>query len=396
MSKTIAINAGSSSLKWQLYLMPEEKVLAKGLIERIGLKDSISTVKFDGRTEKQVLDITDHTQAVRILLDDLMRFNIIASFDEITGVGHRVVAGGEYFKDSALVDEEVIQKVEELSLLAPLHNPANAAGIRAFKELLPDITSVVVFDTSFHTTMPEKAYRYPLPTKYYTENKVRKYGAHGTSHEYVAHEAAKLLGKPLEELKLITCHIGNGASITAVDKGLSVDTSMGFTPLGGVMMGTRTGDIDPAIIPYLMKHTDDFKTPEDISRILNRESGLLGVSEKSSDMRDIHEAMRAGDAKAQLANDIFVDRIQKYIGQYLAVLNGADAIIFTAGIGENSVTIRRLVIEGISWFGCDIDPEKNVFGQYGDISTPEAKVRVLVIPTDEELVIARDVERFKK
>ena len=396
MSKTIAINAGSSSLKWQLYLMPEEKVLAKGLIERIGLKDSISTVKFDGRTEKQVLDITDHTQAVKILLDDLMHFNIIASFDEITGVGHRVVAGGEYFKDSALVDEEVIQKVEELSLLAPLHNPANAAGIRAFKELLPDITSVVVFDTSFHTTMPEKAYRYPLPTKYYTENKVRKYGAHGTSHEYVAHEAAKLLGKPIEELKLITCHIGNGASITAVDKGLSVDTSMGFTPLGGVMMGTRTGDIDPAIIPYLMKHTDDFKTPEDISRILNRESGLLGVSEKSSDMRDIHEAMRAGDAKAQLANDIFVDRIQKYIGQYLAVLNGADAIIFTAGIGENSVTIRRLVIEGISWFGCDIDPEKNVFGQYGDISTPEAKVRVLVIPTDEELVIARDVERFKK
>ena len=396
MSKTIAINAGSSSLKWQLYLMPEEKVLAKGLIERIGLKDSISTVKFDGRTEKQVLDITDHTQAVKILLDDLMRFNIIASFDEITGVGHRVVAGGEYFKDSALVDEEVIQKVEELSLLAPLHNPANAAGIRAFKELLPDITSVVVFDTSFHTTMPEKAYRYPLPTKYYKENKVRKYGAHGTSHEYVAHEAAKLLGKPLEELKLITCHIGNGASITAVDKGLSVDTSMGFTPLGGVMMGTRTGDIDPAIIPYLMQHTDDFKTPEDISRILNRESGLLGVSEKSSDMRDIHEAMRAGDAKAQLANDIFVDRIQKYIGQYLAVLNGADAIIFTAGIGENSVTIRKLVIEGISWFGCDIDPEKNVYGQYGNISTPEAKVRVLVIPTDEELVIARDVERFKK
>ncbi len=395
MSKTIAINAGSSSLKWQLYLMPEEKVLAKGLIERIGLKDSISTVKFDGRTEKQVLDITDHTQAVKILLDDLMRFNIIASFDEITGVGHRVVAGGEYFKDSALVDEEVIQKVEELSLLAPLHNPANAAGIRAFKELLPDITSVVVFDTSFHTTMPEKAYRYPLPTKYYTENKVRKYGAHGTSHEYVAHEAAKLLGKPIEELKLITCHIGNGASITAVDKGLSVDTSMGFTPLGGVMMGTRTGDIDPAIIPYLMQHTDDFKTPEDISRILNRESGLLGVSEKSSDMRDIHEAMRAGDAKAQLANDIFVDRIQKYIGQYLAVLNGADAIIFTAGIGENSVTIRELVINGISWFGCNVDPEKNVRGAEGVISSPDAKVKVLVIPTDEELVIARDVERFK-
>ena len=395
MSKTISINEGSSSLKWQLYLMPEEKVLAKGLLERIGLKDSISTVKFDGRSEKQVLDIADHTQAVKILLDDLKRFNIIESYDEITGVGHRVVAGGEYFKDSALVDEEVIQKVEELSLLAPLHNPANAAGIRAFREILPDITSVVVFDTSFHTTMPEKAYRYPIPTKYYTENKVRKYGAHGTSHEYVAKEAAKILGRPIEELKLITCHIGNGASITAVNKGVSVDTSMGFTPLGGVMMGTRTGDIDPAIIPYLMQYTDDFNTPEDISRVLNRESGLLGVSEKSSDMRDIHEAMRSGDAKAQLANDIFVDRIQKYIGQYLAVLNGADAIIFTAGIGENSVTIRELVINGISWFGCNVDPEKNVRGAEGVISNPDAKVKVLVIPTDEELVIARDVERFK-
>lgn len=395
MSKTISINAGSSSVKWQLYSMPEEKVLAKGLIERIGLKDSISTVKFNDRSERQTLDIADHTQAVKILLDDLKRFEIIQSFDEITGVGHRVVAGGEYFKESALVTDDVLEKIEELSLLAPLHNPANADGIRAFKEILPDITSVAVFDTSFHTTMPEKAYRYPLPTKYYTENKVRKYGAHGTSHEYVAHEAAKLLGKPIEELKLITCHIGNGASITAVDKGRSVDTSMGFTPLGGVMMGTRTGDIDPAIIPYLMQHTDDFNTPEDISRILNRESGLLGVSERSSDMRDIHEAMRAGDEKALLANEIFVDRIQKYIGQYLAVLNGADAIIFTAGIGENSVTIRRMVIEGISWFGCDVDPEKNFFGATGDISTEAAKVRVLVIPTDEELVIARDVERFK-
>ena len=396
MTKTIAINAGSSSLKWQLYQMPEETVLAKGLIERIGLKDSISTVKFDGRAEKQVLDIENHTQAVKILLDDLIRFNIIASYDEITGVGHRVVAGGEYFKESALVDEEVIQKVEELSLLAPLHNPANAAGIRAFKELLPDITSVVVFDTSFHTTMPEKAYRYPLPTKYYTENKVRKYGAHGTSHEYVAHEAAKLLGKPIEELKLITCHIGNGASITAVDKGISVDTSMGFTPLGGIMMGTRTGDIDPAIIPYLMQYTEDFNTPEDISRILNRESGLLGVSEKSSDMRDVMAAVKAGDHNATLAYEMYIDRIQKHIGQYLAVLNGADAIIFTAGVGENASDVRGDVISGISWFGCDVNPEKNVFGVTGDISTDAAKIRVLVIPTDEELVIARDVERFKK
>jgi len=396
MTKTIAINAGSSSLKWQLYQMPEEKVLAKGLIERIGLKDSVSTVKFDGRSEEQVLDIENHTLAVKILLDDLIRFNIIKTYDEITGVGHRVVAGGEYFKESTVVEGDVLEKIEELGLLAPLHNPANAAGIRAFKELLPDITSVAVFDTSFHTTMPEKAYRYPLPTKYYTENKVRKYGAHGTSHQYVAQEAAKLLGRPLEELKLITCHIGNGASITAVKGGQSIDTSMGFTPLAGVMMGTRTGDIDPAIIPYLMEHTDDFKTPDDISRILNRESGLQAVSGLSSDMRDVQNGVNEGNHDAILAFEMYVDRIQKYIGQYLAVLNGADAIIFTAGVGENSTLVREKVISGISWFGCDLDPEKNVFGVTGDISTDAAKIRVLVIPTDEELVIARDVERLKK
>ncbi|KXT74453.1 Acetate kinase [Streptococcus sp. DD10] len=396
MSKTIAINAGSSSLKWQLYQMPEEKVLAKGLIERIGLPDSISTVKFDGRSEKQVLDIPDHTLAVKILLDDLIRFDIIQSYDEITGVGHRVVAGGEYFKESAIIDEEALEQIQELSLLAPLHNPANADGIRAFKEILPEITSVAVFDTSFHTTMPEKAYRYPLPTKYYTENKVRKYGAHGTSHKYVAEEAAKVLGRPLEELNIITCHIGNGVSITAVKHGQSVDTSMGFTPLGGVMMGTRTGDVDPAIIPYLMEHTDDFKHAEDISRIFNRESGILAVSGRSSDMRDIEAGIDENDHSSILAHQMFVDRIQKYIGQYLAVLNGADAIVFTAGIGENSVLVREDVISGISWFGCELDPEKNVRGAEGDISTPDAKVRVLVIPTDEELVIARDVERLKK
>ena len=396
MTKTIAINAGSSSLKWQLYQMPEEKVLAKGLIERIGLKDSVSTVKFDGRSEEQVLDIENHTLAVKILLDDLIRFNIIKSYDEITGVGHRVVAGGEYFKESTVVEGDVLEKIEELGLLAPLHNPANAAGIRAFKELLPDITSVAVFDTSFHTTMPEKAYRYPLPTKYYTENKVRKYGAHGTSHQYVAQEAAKLLGRPLEELKLITCHIGNGASITAVKGGQSIDTSMGFTPLAGVMMGTRTGDIDPAIIPYLMEHTDDFKTPDDISRVLNRESGLQAVSGLSSDMRDVQNGVNEGNHDAILAFEMYVDRIQKYIGQYLAVLNGADAIIFTAGVGENATLVREKVISGISWFGCDLDPEKNVFGVTGDISTDAAILRVLVIPTDEELVIARDVERLKK
>ena len=396
MTKTLAVNAGSSSMKWQMYEMPEEKVLAKGLIERIGLKDSIVTVKFGEQKEERVFDIPNHTEAVEVLLEDLKRLKIVEEFTEITGVGHRVVAGGEIFQKSTVVTPEVLQQVKDLSALAPLHNPANAAGIEAFLNLLPDATSVVVFDTAFHTTMPEKAFRYPLPKKYYTDYAVRKYGAHGTSHMYVSQEAAKLLGKPIEETKIITAHIGNGASLTAVKGGKSIDTSMGFTPLAGVMMGTRTGDIDPAIIPYLMQYTEDFNTPEDISRVLNRESGLMGVSSQSSDMRDVIAAMEAGDHDATLAYEMYVDRIQKHIGQYLAVLNGADAIIFTAGIGENAADFREDVISGISWFGCDVDPEKNVFGVTGDISTDAAKIRVLVIPTDEELVIARDVERLKK
>ncbi|MBF7094949.1 acetate kinase [Streptococcus sp. HF-1907] len=395
MSKTISINAGSSSLKWQLYQMPEEKVIAKGLIERIGLENGISTVKFNGESEQITTDIPDHTIAVKMLLDDLIHLNIIASYDEITGVGHRVVAGGEYFKESALVDEKVIEQVEELSLLAPLHNPGAALGIRAFKELLPEITSVVVFDTAFHTSMPEVAYRYPIANRYYEDYKVRKYGAHGTSHQYVAQEAAKVLGRPIEELKLITCHIGNGASITAVKGGKSVDTSMGLTPLGGVMMGTRSGDLDPAIIPFLIDREPELADAEKIRNVFNRESGLLGISEKSSDMRDIIEGKKAGEAKASLAYDMYIDRLKKYIGQYVAVLNGVDGIVFTAGIGENSDIVRRDVIEGLSWFGMDVDPEKNVFGANGIISTDGAKVKVMVIPTDEELVIARDVERFK-
>ena len=395
MSKTIAINAGSSSLKWQLYLMPEEKVLAKGLIERIGLKDSISTVKFDGRTEKQVLDITDHTQAVKILLDDLMRFNIIASFDEITGVGHRVVAGGEYFKDSALVDEEVIQKVEELSLLAPLHNPANAAGIRAFKELLPDITSVVVFDTSFHTTMPEKAYRYPLPTKYYTENKVRKYGAHGTSHEYVAHEAAKLLGKPIEELKLITCHIGNGASVAAVKNGKVIDTSMGLTPLAGLMMGSRSGDIDPSAVTYLMEKLG--KQPQEMADFLNKESGVLGITGISSDMRDIENADNEGNKLAHLALQMYAYRIKKYIGAYAAAMNGVDIIVWTAGVGENQTGLRWDVCQDMEYLGIKLDKKRNeVRGEEQILSTDDSKVKVVLVPTDEEIVIARDTQELVK
>ncbi len=395
MSKTIAINAGSSSLKWQLYQMPEEKVLAKGLIERIGLNDSISTVKYDGQSDSQTLDIPDHTMAVRILLEDLLKHGLIEDYQEITGVGHRVVAGGEYFKESALVDEKVIEQVEELSLLAPLHNPGAAAGIRAFRDILPDITSVVVFDTSFHTTMPKYAYLYPIPQKYYRDYKVRKYGAHGTSHKYVAQEAAKILGRPLNELKLITAHIGNGVSITANYHGESVDTSMGLTPLAGPMMGTRSGDIDPAIIPFLIQQDPELETAADVVEMLNKKSGLMGVSEKSSDMRDIEAGIQAQDKNTVLAYNIFIDRLKKFIGQYFAVLNGADALVFTAGMGENAIGMRQDIIAGLSWFGMEIDPEKNVFGYVGDISTPASKVKVLVIPTDEELMIARDVEHFK-
>ena len=394
MTKTIAINAGSSSLKWQLYEMPDEVVLAKGLIERIGLKDSVSTVKFDDRSESQTLDIADHVQAVKILLDDLIRFDIIKSYDEITGVGHRVVAGGEYFKESSLVDEDALAKIEELSALAPLHNPGAASGIRAFKELLPDITSVAVFDTAFHATMPEVAYRYGIPKEYYEKHQARKYGAHGTSHDYVANEAAKLLGKSVTDLKLITAHIGNGASITAVCHGKSIDTSMSFTPLAGVMMGTRSGDLDPSLIPYLMEKTgiSDIK---EMTEILNKKSGLLGVSGISSDMREIIEARKSGNSDAKLAFDMFSDRIRKYIAQYFAVLNGADAVVFTAGIGEKSNWVRSEIINQMTWFGMAIDEVKNVARAKGIISTEDSKVKVLVIPTDEELMIPRDVEKLK-
>ena len=396
MSKTIAINAGSSSLKWQLYEMPEEKVVAKGLIERIGLKDSISTVKFDGQEDQKILDIDDHVQAVKILLDDLTRLHIIESFDEITGIGHRVVAGGTYFPESIVITDDVLEKIEELSLIAPLHNPANAQGIRAFREILPEVTAVAVFDTAFHTTMPAKAYRYPMAEKYFVENKVRKYGAHGTSHQYVAKEAARVLGRPESEVKVITAHIGNGVSITAVEGGKSIDTSMGFTPLAGVMMGTRTGDIDPAIIPYLMQYSEDFKDAKSIDNVLNRQSGLLGVSEKSNDMRDIIAGKNAGDEKCTLAYELFIDRIVKYIGQYLAVLGGADAVVFTAGIGENASDIRRDIMKHFTWAGAGVDDVKNETRPFAeDISTADATLRTLVIPTDEELMIARDVERLK-
>ena len=393
MSKTIAINAGSSSLKWQLYQMPEESVVAKGIVERIGLKDSIFTIKYgEGQKYNEVVDINDHEVAVKMLLDKLIELEILANYDEITGVGHRVVHGGETYKDSVVIDDEVMNNIEALAEFAPLHNPANLMGIKAFKKILPDIISVAVFDTSFHATMPKHNYLYSLPMEYYTDFKVRKYGFHGTSHRYVSQRVAEMLGKPIEELKIITCHLGNGASITAVDGGKSVDTSMGFTPLAGVTMGTRSGDIDPAVLPYLMDKLNI--NIEAMVDILNKKSGLLGLTGLSSDMRDLEANYDKEEVKD--AYDVFTDRIRKYIGGYVTTMNGVDAIVFTAGIGENDAHVRNEVIKGMTWFGCEIDPEKNkVRGEELEISTPESKVKVLLIPTDEELMIARDVERLR-
>ncbi|MFD2729576.1 acetate/propionate family kinase [Enterococcus camelliae] len=393
MSKTIAINAGSSSLKWQLYEMPEETVIAKGLVERIGITDSIFTVKYgDGQKYEVVTDIPDHEIAVKMLLDQLIELNILKSYDEITGVGHRVVHGGEYFDKSVIIDDDVIAKIEEVAVFAPLHNPAHLMGIRAFKHLLPNIISVAVFDTAFHANMPREAYLYSVPLSYYNDYKVRKYGAHGTSHRYVSQRAADILGKPVEDLKIITCHLGNGGSITAVKEGKSVDTSMGFTPLAGITMGTRSGDIDAAVLPYLMKKLDiDI---DEMLNILNKKSGLLGLTDGlSSDMRDLQA--NADKEEVKVALEIYYDRIRKYIGSYFAVMDGADAIVFTAGIGENSSSVRSEIIKGLSWFGIELDEAANAkFGEHV-ISTKDSKVKVLLIPTDEELMIARDVEALR-
>ena len=393
MSKTIAINAGSSSLKWQLYGMPEETVIAKGIVERIGLNDSIFTIKYgEGQKFEQIIDIPDHDVAVKMLLDQLIDLGILATYDEITGVGHRVVHGGEFYDRSVVIDDEVLKNIEALADFAPLHNPANAMGIRAFKHLLPNIISVAVFDTAFHATMPEVNYLYSLPREYYETLRVRKYGAHGTSHRYVSERAAEMLGKPLAETKIITCHLGNGASITAVEGGKSIDTSMGFTPLAGVTMGTRSGDIDPSVLPYLMEKLDiDIN---EMINILNKKSGLLGLSGISSDMRDLEN--NRDKEEVRVALDIFADRIRKYIGSYVTVMNGVDAIVFTAGIGENDSATRANIISKLTWFGCELDAEKNkARGEELEISTPESTVKVFLIPTDEELMIARDVEALR-
>lgn len=393
MSKTIAINAGSSSLKWQLFEMPQEEVIASGIVERIGLNDSIFTIKYgEGKKFNETLDINDHEFAVNRIFEKMIELNIIGSFDEITGAGHRVVAGGEDFKESALIDDEALAKIEALAEFAPLHNPAEAKVIRIFQKLVPGAVNVAVFDTSFHTTMPAVNYLYSIPMEYYDKYQARKYGAHGTSHRYVADRAADMLGKDIKDLKIITCHLGNGASITAVDGGKSIDTSMGFTPLAGVTMGTRAGDIDASLLPYLMEK-EGLTDIKDMVDILNKKSGLLGLSGISSDMREVEES---DSENAKLALEIFNNRVQKYIGSYIAAMNGVDAIVFTAGIGENGVEVREEIINGITWFGCEVDKEKNnVRGKEVVISTDDSKVKVLLIPTDEEVMIARDVEALK-
>lgn len=395
MSKVIAINAGSSSLKFQLFEMPSEEVLTKGLVERIGFEDAIFSITVNGEKKKEVLPIPDHAVAVKMLLEKLTKYEIIQSLDEIDVIGHRVVHGGEKFSDSVLITDEVMDTIEELCELAPLHNPANLTGIKAFKEVLPNVPAVAVFDTAFHQTMPEKSYLYSLPYEYYEKFGIRKYGFHGTSHKYVAERAAELLGRPIEHLRLITCHLGNGVSIAAVEGGKSIDTSMGFTPLAGVAMGTRSGNIDPALIPYIMEKTG--KNAEEVINVLNKKSGMLGISGFSSDLRDIEEAAEKGDDRAELALEVFAGRIHKYIGSYAARMQGIDAIVFTAGIGENSDVIRARVLTGLEFMGVYWDPALNkVRGEEAFVNYPHSPVKVIVIPTNEEVMIAKDAMRLSK
>jgi len=393
MSKIIAINAGSSSLKFQLFEMPEEKVITKGLIERIGLNDSIFNITVNDEKHTEIFDIPNHEVAVRLILEKLTSLGIIKSLTEINGVGHRVVHGGEVFHDSVLINDEVIRQLEDLSELAPLHNPANIVGIKAFQNALPNVPSIAVFDTAFHQTMPESSFLYSLPYEYYKKYGIRKYGFHGTSHKYVSRRASEMLGRPIEQLRLISCHLGNGASIAAIEGGKSIDTSMGFTPLAGVAMGTRSGNIDPALIPFIMEKTG--KTVDEVLHVLNKESGLLGISGFSSDLRDIESQASEGNERADLALEIFANRIHKYIGTYAAKMSGVDAIIFTAGIGENSVLVREKVLRGLEFMGVYWDPQLNkVRGIESFISYPHSPVKVMVIPTDEEVMIARDVLRI--
>ena len=396
MSKTIAVNAGSSTLKFKLFDMPSEDVVAEGTIERIGEKMGHAKIKFgDGQKHEEEKPFADHGAAVNYLLDQLIDLGIVKSYDEITAVGHRVVAGGEFFKDSAVIDDDVIKKIDELSEYAPLHDPAELIGIKAFRKVLPNAFAVAVFDTSFHVNMPKMNALYSVPYEWYEKYGARKYGAHGTSHRYVAGRAAEMLGKPLKDLKLITMHIGAGASITAIKDGKSFDTSMGFSPLTGITMATRSGDVDPSLVAFVQEKLG--VSSQEMISILNHKSGLLGISQLSPDMRDILAAADKGNDQAQLALDMYVNRIVRYVGAYIAEMDGADAIVFTAGVGENSIPVRKMVTDKLAYFGIKIDQEKNkCHGVERDLSADDAKIKTLLIPTNEELMIVRDIERLKK
>lgn len=395
--KILVINCGSSSLKYQLLDMTTEEVLVKGLVERIGIEGSICTHQKPGM-EKVVIkeEMKDHTKALEIVLNAVTdeKIGAVKSVDEISAVGHRVVHGGERFTKSVLVTDEVIKEIEKCIELAPLHNPANIMGIRACKNILPNTPMVVVFDTAFHQTLPKENYLYSLPYELYEKHAIRKYGFHGTSHKYVAQRAATILNKPLEELNFITCHLGNGASLAAIKNGKCIDTSMGLTPLAGITMGTRTGDLDPAITMFLMKQENI--SIEEVDVIYNKKSGVLGISGVSSDFRDLEEGASKGNERCQLALDIFANRVKKYIGSYVAILGRVDAVIFTAGLGENSPEMREKIISGLECFGFTIDPAKNdgVRGKERVISKDGEKTTIIAIPTNEELMIAKDTQEL--
>lgn len=395
MSKTIAINAGSSTVKFKLFDMPSEAVIAEGNLERIGLEMGHAKIKYgDGQKHEEDTPFASHEVAVEYLLHQLKNLGIVADYNEIDAVGHRIVAGGEYFKDSAVIDDKVMEQIDALSEYAPLHNPAELQGIKAFKEVLPDAFAVAVFDTSFHADMPKMNALYSTPYEWYEKFGARRYGAHGTSHRYVATRAAEMLGKPLEDLKLITCHIGAGASVTAIKNGKSYDTSMGFTPLAGVTMATRSGDVDPSMVNFVAKKLN--VSGDEIIDMLNHDSGLLGISGVSSDMRDVEVEAKNGNERAKLALDINLNRVVKYIGSYMAELGGVDAVVFTAGVGENDANFRKQIADQLAFVGMGIDDEKNnVRGVERDISSADAKVKALLIPTDEELMIVRDIERLR-
>ncbi len=392
MAIVMSVNAGSSSLKFQVFDMPEEKLLAKGLVERIGLPDSVFSITVDGKKYETVTDIPTHSAAVRMVVDALIEHHVVNDLSDIKAVGHRMVHGGEFYADSVEVTPDVIKAVEECIPLAPLHNPAGLTGYHAFAEILPEAVQTFVFDTAFHQTMPKENYIYPIPYEFYEKDHIRRYGMHGTSHKYLTERLAEIEGKPVEEMNIITCHLGNGGSITAVKDGKSFKTSMGFTPLAGIEMGTRSGDIDPAI-PLFLQNTHGY-TAEQVDNILNKESGLLGVSGVSSDSRDVEKAAEEGNERAQLALKIFNDRVIETVAGYYGLMGGADAIVFAGGIGENAADTRKAIIDGLEVLGAKIDPEKNkVRGEERDLSAEDSKIKVWLIPTNEEIMLARDAYR---